>query len=282
VCWLSIDCGYTAYRFKVISFRNPGTPVQGWKPGKFRTQSDMSQIIRTARLRRVFNGDEKRRQFDAKLARVCVLFEDLRIEIRGVTERSLPALDILDPEKDNWLSPEQTGKYRKFYFLRRSLATLRDFGEALSLIIEDTDNDPSLRLTFSELTDQAPDAWVAAIDFFDGNKAFLQGIRNDIGGHFGHKAALNALSMFQPDAGGSIALSFQDRHSADAADEDWKQLRLHFAAEIAGTALLKYLPKSDIAEYGTFLRNVLLPGYRHAINCVYILVREYLWDRFRS
>jgi transposase len=33
----------------------------------------------------------------------------------------------------------------------------------------------------------------------------LQEIRNDIGGHFGHEAALNAISMLQPDACGSIA-----------------------------------------------------------------------------
>ena len=84
---------------------------------------------------RVFKGG-KTRQFDAKLARACVLFEDLRIEIRGLAERSLPALDILDPEKDNWLTPALTGQYRQFYFIRRSLATLRDFEEAIRLIVE--------------------------------------------------------------------------------------------------------------------------------------------------
>ncbi len=60
----------------------------------------MGQTIRTALLREVFSAEQGRRQFDAKLARVCVLF-DLRIEIRGVSERSLPALDVLDTEKEN-------------------------------------------------------------------------------------------------------------------------------------------------------------------------------------
>jgi hypothetical protein len=230
----------------------------------------MGQIIRTAQLRRVFDGDKKR-QFDAKLARVCVLFEDLRIEICGLHERSLPALDILDPKNENWLAPEQTGKYRQFYFIRRSLATLRDFEEALRLIIEDMNNDPSLHLTFRGLTDEAPGAWDAAIQFFNTNRTLLQEMRNDIGGHFGHQAALNAISMLQPDACGSIAL----------VDDDQK-LRLHFAAEIAGTALLKHLPNGDIKEFEAFLRDRLTKGYRHAINCVYVLVREYLWERFRS
>ena len=55
-----------------------------------------------------------------------------------------------------------------------------------------------------------------------------------------------------------------------------------FAAEIAGTASLKHLPNGDIAQYGAFLKDVLMPGYHHAINCVYILVKEYLWERFGS
>jgi hypothetical protein len=98
----------------------------------------------------------------------------------------------------------------------------------------------------------------------------LQEIRNDIGGRFGHEAALNAISMLQRDACGSIAIV------------DDNKLRLHFAAEIAGTALLKHLPNNDVKEFEAFLRDCLTEGYEHATNCVYILVREYLWERFRS
>jgi len=214
--------------------------------------------------------------------RVCVLFEDLRVEIRGARERSLPALDILDPERENWLSPSGTGQYRRFYFIRRSLATLRDFAEALRLIIQDMNNDPGLRPTFAGLPDQA-DLWDAATRFFDTNEALLQAIRNDIGGHFGLDAALSALSMLQPGTCGSFTLA-QDvverrEHQTLHADQQW---RLHFAAEIAGTALLKHLPDGDITKYGAFFRDLLAPGYQHAINCVDILVREYLWDRFGS
>jgi hypothetical protein len=125
----------------------------------------MGQKVRTALLCRVFD-DGKDRQFDAKLARVCVLFEDLRIEeIRGLAERSLPALDILDPEKETWLSPVLTGQYRQFYSIRRSLATLREFEEAIRLIRREMNSDPALRLTFRDLTDEAPAAWDAAIQF---------------------------------------------------------------------------------------------------------------------
>lgn len=240
----------------------------------------MNETIRTALLRRVFD-DDNQRQFDAKLARVCVLFEDLRIEIRGVAERSVPALDILDPERENWAVPELTGRYRQLYFIRRSLATLRDFEEALRLIIEDIAKDANLRLTFHGLRDEAPSAWDAAIQFFNTHRTMLQGIRNDVGGHFGHQAALNAIAMLGPDACGSIALveGVLERRKRQTVEAD-QQLKLHFAAEIAGTAFLRHLPNGDIAQYGAFLNDFLLPGYQHAINCVYILAREYLWERF--
>jgi hypothetical protein len=137
----------------------------------------MSQIIKTALLREVFN-DENERQFDAKLARVCVLFEDLRIEMRGVNEASMPTLDILDPEEENWFAPEQVGRYRKFYFIRRSLLTLYEFSVAIRLIVEDMTNDPTggLQLTFSWLScepakeEAARLKWDAAVRFFHTNE----------------------------------------------------------------------------------------------------------------
>jgi hypothetical protein len=238
----------------------------------------MGQTIRTVLLQKVFSCDEPRRQFDAKLARICVLFEDLRIEIRGISERSLPGLDVLDTEKDNWLNPGLTGRYRTFYFLRRSLLTLREFAEALRLIVEDTRKDPRLKPTFRGLTDEARALWDAGIQFFGSNEKTLNNIRNDIGGHFGQQAALNAVSLLLPGAYGSIAAADDLRLKGSGAD----YLKLHFALEIAGTALLEHLPNRDIAQYETLFRDFLMPGYQHAINCVYILVREYLWDRFES
>ncbi len=233
----------------------------------------MGETIRTALLRKVFREDDSRRQFDAKLARICVLFEDLRIEIRGISERSLPALDVLDPEEDNWINPASTGKYRSFYFLRRSLVTLCEFAEALRLIVADINNDAKLNPNFRVLTSEGIEAWHAAVRFFDENEAVLNRIRNDIGGHFGHRAALNAVSMLGLAAYGSIASTLGDTGVAN-------QLKLHFALEIAGTALLQHLPNRDIRQYEALVTDCIGPAYDHAMRCVYILVREYLWDRF--
>ncbi len=187
----------------------------------------------------------------------------------------MSVLDVLDPEEENLATPGQTGKYRQSYFIRRSLATLREFGDALRSISEETANDPDLALTFRGLPAETSDAWNAAIQFFKTNKAFLQDIRNDVGGHFGHKAALNALSMLQPETLGNIS-------AADSVNGQ-KQIRdSTLAGEIAATALLKHVPNANSTGYRAFWRDFLMPGYNHAKDCVYILVWEYLWERFRS
>jgi hypothetical protein len=48
-----------------------------------------------------------------------VLFEDLRVEIAGISAGDLDAMDECGKE------------LRRFYFLRRSIATLHEFGIAL-------------------------------------------------------------------------------------------------------------------------------------------------------
>lgn len=106
--------------------------------------------------------------------------------------------------------------------------------------------DPSLKPTFQELTNEAKAAW-------------------------------NAVSMLLPTAYGAIAVAQEGASQRNGAAS---HLKLHFALEIAGTALLGHLPNGDITRYEVLFKDCLLPGYQHAINCVYVLVREYLWDRF--
>lgn len=218
--------------------------------------------IRMARLLDVFSVVQKR-QFNAKLARLCVLYEDLRVEMCGIAELSIPALDILDSEKDNSKTPERIGKYRRYYFIRRSLGTICEFSEALRLIQED----PDLRLA-SRVDEDVNATLRSAVALFDTNKSRLRVIRNDIGGHFGQQAALNALDHLRPDACSTIELV-----------NGW-ELRLQFAGEIAASALLPHLPGNDIKEYGALLRDCIKPAYGHATRCVQALASRYLWELF--
>src|ERR1035438_8526446 len=189
--------------------------------------------IRIAPLREVFSADQQR-QLNAKLARLCVLYEDLRVEMWGIAELSIPALDILDLEKDNKCTPHLIGRYRRYYFVWRSIGTIREFAEALRLI----NDDPDLQLNATQVDEDAKATLGSAINFFETNESLLRELRNDIGGHFGHQAALNALDRLSPDAYSAIELV------------DGRELRLHFAGEIAASALLPHLPNDDIKKYG--------------------------------
>lgn len=202
--------------------------------------------IRSGRLGEVFNVGEAR-HLNAKLARLSVLYEDLRVEVYGIAEPSIPALDILDLERDNRFTPDRIGRYRRYYFVRRSIGTLREFAEALRLI----NLDPDLQFNVTQFVEGVKATWDSATEFFERNEALLKAIRNDIGGHFGHGAALNALDKVQPGAFSTVELV------------DGKGFRLHFAGEIAASALLPHLQDEDIAEYEALLRECIKPAYRH-------------------
>ena len=69
-------------------------------------------------LKQIFTDDGP--ELAARVARVCVLFEDLRAEYWEAHEDGPLPLDKLGIE------------YRRFYFLRRSLVTLDEFAGAIS------------------------------------------------------------------------------------------------------------------------------------------------------
>jgi hypothetical protein len=74
----------------------------------------MGTQTRVGRLRDVFRCYQDD-IIDAQIARLCVLYEDLRIEMTGMVARSLPVLDVLDPEKDHPDRPEMVGNFRQVY-----------------------------------------------------------------------------------------------------------------------------------------------------------------------
>jgi hypothetical protein len=220
--------------------------------------------MRNARLQDVFCADQNR-QLNANFARLCVLYEDLRLELCGIVAPSIPALDILDSEEDNKCAHrEQTGGYRLYYFVRRSIGTIREFAEALRMI--SVDHDFQRYCTSFAAENKA--TWDKAIAFFETNESLLKVIRNDIGGHFGHQAALNALDHLRPDTTSFIEVV------------DGSEMRLHFAGEIAACALLRHLPNNDVREYEALLKDCIKPAYKHAARSVQILVVECLWTRF--
>src|SRR5258708_3015412 len=117
----------------------------------------------------------------AWLARLCVLFEDLRIEVHCLYDESISASTQVD------------ANVRRLYFLRRAVATLVEFAETLRLL----DDNSEFRRLKGSFNASAFVQWSEAGAFLDSNESFLKQVRNDVGGHFGSAAALYAVDNFE-------------------------------------------------------------------------------------
>ncbi len=214
--------------------------------------------MRAGKLRDVFQSGSAE-QIHEHIARLAVLYEDLRIEMYAIAADDIPALDQLDQ------------RYRRLYFVRRSIATLEECSDALVNV----DQCPSFNRIKSRPKGKGGnwDLWDAAIVFFRQNRDFIKKVRNDIGGHFGRTASRHALQHLEPTATGIIEV---------AADQQGKgaDVKLHFAGEIAATATLRHLEGSDVSDRLLKLIETTKEGYGHATKAVQTLAAHYLFERF--
>jgi len=175
-------------------------------------------------------------------------YEDMRIELHGIAEDSLAPLDQLDV------------RYRRIYFLRKSLATLREFAEAIRHLEEC----PEFVSMASEFTPEIDRYWRRASAFFKRNELTLRQVRNDIGGHFGLEAARFALQNLHSDAINGIEM----------VEPFTKQNRmfLRFSGEIVAAAMLRHAWGMNREHQIKRLITVARLGYRHATRCVHYVV----------
>lgn len=130
-------------------------------------------------------SNDPRKQFDVLVVRMCVLFEDLRLELNAIEADSIPKLDVLDPA-GRFVETKDVGKARRHYFLRRSIGTLHEFAEAIRWINACPEMH-ALKNSWGSV--EATKTWDSAVSFFLTNQRFIEDVRNDIGGHFGINAA---------------------------------------------------------------------------------------------
>jgi len=151
-----------------------------------------SSRTRIATLSKVFAGGGS--QMLDSLARLSVLYEDLRIETFAITsnDREIVRLDQLG------------AKYRVNYFLRRSIATLLEFEGALQKLSRTSEYKAASASIDTGLISTVSDA----IRFFQVHHALVKSLRNDIGGHFHHAAAEFATRHAEPDATAQIEITF--------------------------------------------------------------------------
>lgn len=168
------------------------------------------------KLRDVF--DPAQPEFSAILARLSVLFEDLRIEEYG---SRLDTLDDLDIVKG----------YRKIYFLRRSIATLVELAGAIEML----DQRPEFRRIKQRVDPEVQKRWEDAAQCFRDWKSYLSACRADFGGHFDHGSARHAVSEVHPGTVGQLVVV---KHIEDEKGG----VRLAYAMELVGAAMTRRKP----------------------------------------
>jgi hypothetical protein len=206
------------------------------------------------------------------LARLSVLYEDLRIETFALTaeQDEVKRLDFLD------------SRYRVNYFLRRSTATLLEFSGAFTNLSKTAEykteknaafheNASDIRKSQRELFDTVS----AALEFFQTRHSLLKRLRNAVGGHFSDEAAAWATTYLETDVVGKLKITFDDRRRGGGAE-------LHYVGEIVATAFAKALPgiqgrEDEIQDAIQMIRK----GYHHAAHTMQTLIILFLWDRFR-
>lgn len=191
------------------------------------------------------------------IARLAVLYEDLRIELTAASASSIRKLDRVD------------SRYRRNYFLRKCIGTIVEFAEAIRLL----DGSPEFKVIKSNFSTDILKYWTEGVKFFRKHERLLKSVRNDIGGHFGTNAAKYAVLNLDTETIGKIELI--DIGGAKA------RIHLYFAGEIAAVASLQHLVKgrTPSQKFANLLR-LLVVSFRHSTRCVHSIVACYLWQRF--
>lgn len=190
----------------------------------------------------------------AHIARLSVLYEDLRIEILATAKKSIVFLDVTNQS------------YRRHYFLRRSIATLVEFAEALRLL----DECDEFYVIKSRLAPPIIEFWDSAVGFFREKEPFLKLVRNDIGGHFGLQSADYAVT----NADQLTRLEMKINKKGN--------IHLNFAGEIAAAATMRHLEGRTPEEKIARLLETAVTAFGHATRSVHAISIPYLWERFDS
>ncbi len=199
---------------------------------------------------------------DIQLARLMVLYEDLRLEVLcAAMDATATSADTLGEG------------YRQLYFIRRAFATLDEFDGAFHQLNMDVRFKTLLR---SWPTDDR-NAWAKMIKFFCKEKTLLTNVRNAVGGHFSNQAAGVAIREVTSTEAAVARLEFVRDPSGRGAGP-----RFHMAALLVANALLK--EKNDGVDDEVFLRELfgfIQDALTHAAKAMHLLTERLLLPRFQ-
>lgn len=208
------------------------------------------------RIGQIFHwSDEDQKEMLVQVVRLCVLYEDFQIEMTGAMEESIKALD--GTSRDT----------RRFYFVRRHLATFAEIEGALHKL----NRNRTFKVIRKGMEPGEKRKWSEAVTFFSKNHAFLKSMRDDTGGHFLDRAALFALENVPPE---SVAV-FEVYRRGNGAD-----VKLKFAYEFVAQALIKNREAGQTEqEFITEAFEFMADAMKQIVRVAHVILHKFLFER---
>jgi hypothetical protein len=211
-------------------------------------------LVRVREIRRALPPSD----LNTRIARLAVLYEDLRIEFYAA---SAPAIDLFDSPIGDL--------YRRLYFIRRATATTLEIKGAIQRLHQLPEFQERIRTKF---TPQQAASWQSAVDFLVANDAALKRIRDDVGGHFSEKAADYALNNIGDREAGTLIINEGRKHNSAGPV-------LKFVHAIVAMAMTQH-NEGDAAEFYENTLKMLKECLAHITQQVHVITYHYLWPRF--
>ena len=182
------------------------------------------------------------------IARLCVLREDLYLELRGMVKEPIPTLDECS---DDW---------RTIYFFRNSVRTLLEIRGAVETL--------KARKVFTLALGRQPDPLSKTLDdlagALDKAHALIKKLRNEVAGHLPHEAIEEALRQIAPETKGLLQIG-----------GNAKEIHYKFALEFLGATMLRHVVNKDAEkEWNKILKTTLQLGFK-AIRSIDMLFVAY-------
>lgn len=175
----------------------------------------LAAYVRIVKIRKWFPPHDP---LAAKIARLCILREDLLLEMEGVHKEDIEALD------------DHSAMFRRMYFLRNLIRTQMEVSGGIQVLL----NDGEFR---SLLQNASPETKAA---FEEGRRVIgkahpvAKEVRNEVCGHLLEKAVQEALERIDTETWGFLDLS-----------KTAQRTHYKFAAELIAEMLLKGVSESE-------------------------------------
>jgi hypothetical protein len=157
----------------------------------------------------------------AKIARLCILREDLLLEMEGVFTEDIRELD------------DHSAEFRRMYFLRNLVRTQIELSGAIQVLL----NNQEFRGLLDKATPEIQSDFRKAARAIVKAHPIAKDVRNDICGHVRERAVQEALETIDPGAWGFLDLSKIAKHTHHK-----------FAGELIAAILLKGVSDEEKAK----------------------------------